>query len=53
MGMMKIKLTHKEQRPNSRAHFLLFAEDSPFKPKSVKRKDTYNRKIKHPKKELE
>jgi len=44
---MKIKLTFKEQRPNSRAHYSLFAMDTPFKPKSVKRKDLYKRKPKH------
>lgn len=50
---MKIKLSFKEQRPNSRVHLMLFAENSPFKPKSVKRKDTYKRKPKHSKKEFE
>lgn len=52
-GIMKIKLTYKEQRPNVRQHFVLFAEDSPYKPKCVKRKDTYKRKPKHSKKEFE
>lgn len=51
--MIKIPLTNKLQRPNARAHYLLFAENSPFKPKAVKRKDTYNRKQKHRNKEFE
>jgi len=50
---MKIKLTYKEQRPTSRAHFVLFAEDSPYKPKLVKRKDTYKRQPKHRNKDWE
>lgn len=50
---MKIKFTFKEQRPNVRAHYVLFAEDSPFKPKAVKRKDTYKRKVKHRNKDWE
>jgi hypothetical protein len=33
--------------PNPRVHRVLFDEDSPFKPKIVKRKDTYVRKPKH------
>jgi hypothetical protein len=33
--------------PNPRVHHVLFDEDSPFKPKIVKRKDTYKRKPKH------
>jgi len=53
MGMMKINLKHKDKRPNVRAHFMLFAEDSPFKPKSVKRKDTYKRKPKHKNRDVE
>lgn len=44
---------HKFQRPNSRAHYMLFAENSPYKPKSVKRKDTYKRKPKHKNKDVE
>jgi len=52
-GIMKIKLSYKEQRPNVRQHFVLFADDSPYKPKFVKRKDTYKRKPKHSKKEVE
>ena len=32
-----------------RAHYALFAEDSPFKPKVVQRKDLYKHKPKHKK----
>lgn len=50
MGIMKIQIqSHKFQRPNSRAHFILFSEESPYKPKVVKRKDVYKRKAKHKK----
>lgn len=45
--MKKEILSFKIQRPKHRAHFVLFAEDSPFKPKAVKRKDLYQRKPKH------
>lgn len=31
----------------TRAHFVLFAKDSPFKPKRVKNKKAYSRKDKH------
>ncbi len=30
-----------------RVHYALFAEDTPFKPKVVKRRDTYKRKPKY------
>jgi hypothetical protein len=40
---MKLKAT--------RAHFVLFHKDSPFKQKVVKNKLAYNRKQKHTKKE--
>jgi hypothetical protein len=33
----------------TRAHFVLFAKDSPFKPKQVKNKKAWNRKEKHAK----
>jgi hypothetical protein len=36
---IKIKVPKK-----SRAHFMLFAKDTPFKPKRVKNKKAYNRK---------
>jgi len=45
--------SHKFQRPNSRQHFLLFSEDSPFKPKVVKRKDGYKRTPKHKNKQVD
>lgn len=48
MGIMnKQVFTFKVGKPKHRAHFVLFAEDSPFKPKVVKRKDLYQRKPKH------
>jgi hypothetical protein len=38
-------------RARTRAHFVLFAENSPFRPKTVKNKrGTYVRKPKHPNK---
>lgn len=37
----------KVPRAKNRAHFMLFAEDTPFKPKKVERKDGYKRKPKH------
>lgn len=41
---------HLKQMPNrkkTRAHYVLFAEDTPFKPKRVERKDQYKRRPKH------
>ena len=38
-----------EQNPNLRAHKVLFDDECNFKPKRVKLKTTYNRKIKHSK----
>ena len=35
------------EKPKHRAHRVLFQENTPFKPKVVKRKDTYKRKPKH------
>lgn len=47
---MKREVIHFEvDRPRSRAHRVLFSDDSPFKPKSVRRKDQYRRRDKHPK----
>ncbi|NDH68324.1 MAG: hypothetical protein EBY22_10580 [Gammaproteobacteria bacterium] len=47
-GKMKREVvTYKVERPKTRAHFVLFADDSPFKAKAVKRKDMYRRKPKH------
>ena len=37
----------------TRAHYVLFAKDTPFKPKVVKRKDTYKRKPKYIKQEMD
>lgn len=45
--MKREVITYKVERPKTRAHFVLFAEDSPFKAKAVKRKDMYRRKPKH------
>ena len=39
---LKIKMPRK-----TRAHYALFAENTPFKMKVVNRKDTYKRKPKH------
>jgi hypothetical protein len=36
---------------NTRAHFVLFAKDTPFKPKVVKSKKIYNRSQKNKDKE--
>ena len=48
MGIMEKEiLSFKIPKVKHRAHFVLFAEDSPFKPKVVKRKDLYQRKPKH------
>jgi len=35
----------------TRIHYVLFANNTPFKPKTVKSKKVYSRKPKHPKKE--
>lgn len=34
-------------RVKQRAHYVLFADNTPFKPKSVKNKTRYSRKPKH------
>jgi hypothetical protein len=45
--MRKETISFQVPRAKTRAHFVLFAEDSPFKPKAVKRKDQYQRQPKH------
>lgn len=35
------------QNPNPRAHLVLFAKNSPFKPKKVESKNVYQRQSKH------
>jgi hypothetical protein len=40
-------ISFKVEQPKRRMHQVLFAEDSPFKPKRVERKDGYRRKAKH------
>ena len=47
-SLLNQKPKNLNRNPNPRAHYVLFDEDSPFKPKVVKRKDTYQRKPKHP-----
>lgn len=48
MGIMKKQtISFKIPQVKHRAHFVLFAENSPFKMKVVKRKDLYQRKPKH------
>lgn len=44
MNKQTIKFTVPVLKP--RMHYVLFAEDSPFKPKKVARKDGYQRKPK-------
>jgi hypothetical protein len=44
---MKIKLTVPVR---TRAHFVLFAQNTPFSPKRVESKKQYSRKPKHPNK---
>ena len=51
--MKKQLFSFKVERPKSRAHFVLFAENTPFKPKNEKRKDLYKRKPKHSKQAFE
>lgn len=45
--MRKHTISFKVPQVKQRNHFALFAEDSPFKPKKVDRKDGYKRKPKH------
>lgn len=37
----------------TRAHYVLFVKDTPFKPKKVERKDLYKRKPKYAKQHLD
>jgi hypothetical protein len=45
--MKRETLSFKIERPKHRAHRVLFDENTPFKPKVVPGKATYNRKQKH------
>ena len=45
--MKKQFISFKVPQVKHRAHFVLFAENTPFRPKSEKRKDGYQRKPKH------
>lgn len=42
-------MSQKVNRIKPRAHYMLFAANTPFKQKVVKRKDTYQRHSKHKK----
>jgi len=50
--MKKQILSFTIEKPKHRVHRVLFQEDTPFKPKVVKRKDTYKRRPKHVKRDL-
>jgi len=45
--MKKQVLSFTVEKPKVRAHFALFAENTPFKPKVVAVKNKYQRKSKH------
>ena len=45
--MKKQLLSFVVSKPKTRAHFMLFAEDTPFKPKIVVAKNKFQRKAKH------
>lgn len=45
--MNRQTISFKVTKPKQRVHYMLFSEDTPFKPKVVNRKDTYKRKPKH------
>jgi hypothetical protein len=45
--MKKEIIQFKVPKQKTRAHYVLFSEDSPFKPKRVERKDVYKRNPKH------
>jgi len=47
--MKKQTITVNFQRPKTRAHFVLFEHNSPFKPKTVENKLAYKRRPKHKK----
>lgn len=44
--MSKQTISFKVPQLKQRAHYVLFAENTPFKPKRVERKDGYKRKPK-------
>ena len=46
-------ISFKVEQPKRRMHQVLFAENTPFKPKRVERKDGYRRQPKHLTKEYE
>jgi hypothetical protein len=46
--MKKEILSFTVEQPKHRAHRVLFSSNTPFKPKVVKLKTAYQRKIKHP-----
>jgi len=50
--MKKEILNFEMPKLKHRAHQILFAENTPFTPKVVKNKTTYNRKSKHKNKDL-
>lgn len=45
--MIKSGMKRKMNLKKSRAHYVLFQKDTPFKPKVVKNKRAYTRKIKY------
>ena len=51
--MKKETISFKVGRPKHRVHYVLFAENTPFKPKVVKRKDGYKRKPKYAHRDLD
>jgi len=44
---MDKKFTIKIEKPKSRNHYMLFCENTPFKPKVVKSKKSFKRNSKH------
>ena len=50
---MKTTIQIKLPRQRSRAHRVLFDENSPFKPKVVQSKLQYSRRAKHPKRDAD
>lgn len=51
--MTREKITFKVPQVKQRMHRMLFDDDSPFRPKVVNRKDTYERRPKHKNKNWE
>lgn len=45
--MKKQTISFKVEMPKHRQHYVLFCEDTPFKPKAVKPKTLYKRKPKY------